>query len=293
MKKMLLITKLLISTICFSQVQYGNGNVAVTGNITTQNLNPNTGVPTVGSFVELSLANQSTATIFVSGSYTGVLSIQFTINGGANWITVTTANALLKKDVGLPVATIASGNTGAWIADVAGLTNIRITALAAVTGNATITIKAVQSAQQVGLNQPLPAGGNIIGTVNINGTAIVNATPVTYATNGTTTTFLNSLATTNSTLVKSTGGVIYSVCVNNASATTKYLRLFNLATLPTAGTSTPSTVITIPASTSREIQFPVGLKYVTGIGFIITNAAPYLDATAVAAGDVQVTINYQ
>jgi len=122
----------------------------------------------------------------------------------------------------------------------------------------------------------------------------VNATPVTYATNSTTTVSLNSAATTNATLVKATAGIVYTIQANNTTASAKYLRLYNLTTAPTVGTSTPVMVITIPASSSIDLAIgAVGLKFATGISYAITNAAAYLDATAVAAGDVQLLINYQ
>lgn len=137
---------------------------------------------------------------------------------------------------------------------------------------------------------------SILGTpaVTISGTPSVNGTPVTYATNGTTTSSLNSAATTNATLVKSSAGIIYTIQANNTTAAAKYLRLYNLTTAPTVGTSTPVMVITIPAASSITVPIGlVGLKFSTGISYAITNAAAYLDATAVAAGDVQLLINYQ
>ena len=135
----------------------------------------------------------------------------------------------------------------------------------------------------------------ISGAVTLSGASnAVNATPVTYATNATTTVSLNSAANTNATLVKASAGIIYTIQANNTTASAKYLRLYNLTTAPTVGTSTPVMVITIPASSSIDLAIgAVGLKFATGISYAITNAAAYLDATAVAAGDVQVLINYQ
>lgn len=140
-------------------------------------------------------------------------------------------------------------------------------------------------------------------TVSVSGTPAVtlsgasnavNATPVTYATNSTTTVNLNSAASTNATLVKASAGIIYTIQANNTTASAKYLRLYNLTTAPTVGTSTPVMVVTIPAASSVTVPIgSVGLKFATGISYAITNAAAYLDATAVAAGDVQLLINYQ
>lgn len=153
-------------------LQYGNGFGIATGNITTQNLNPLTGTPTAGSFVRLTLANHGTATVHVSGTYTGALSFQYTTNGGTNWVTYTSTAFATLEAAATTAATITSAAVGAWTIDVAGLTDIRVSALAAVTGTAVVTIKAVGAAQQVGINAPLPAGTNAIGSISNTGFAL-------------------------------------------------------------------------------------------------------------------------
>jgi hypothetical protein len=57
------------------------------------------------------------------------------------------------------------------------------------------------------------------------------------------------------------------------------------------GTDTPVLVVHIPATSSKEIVLG-DVTLSTGLGFAITGAAGILDATAVAAGDVQVAISY-
>ena len=111
-------------------------------------------------------------------------------------------------------------------------------------------------------------------------------------TNGTSTHTLNSAATTNGTSIKGTAGAIYGVTIMNTSAATKYVRFYNKATAPTVGTDVPIMVIAVPATSSKEIYFPGGMVFTTGIGYSITNAASATDATAVAAGDVQLFISW-
>lgn len=170
MKKLLLSLLVLLNLAVFAQLQ-SPGFVTASGSITTQNLNPLTGVPTAGSFIRLTLLNASTVSIMVSGTYTGALSIQHTIDGGTTWVTYTNANQLVLETSGAPSATIASASVGAWTTDVAGLTDVRISGLAAMTGTAVVTIKGVSGAsQQVGINQSLPAGANALGSINQAGT---------------------------------------------------------------------------------------------------------------------------
>jgi hypothetical protein len=111
---------------------------------------------------------------------------------------------------------------------------------------------------------------------------------------GVATSKLNSAASTNATLVKNAAGEVHFISVMNASASSRYLRLFNKATIPVPGTDTPDMVVQIPAGVSKELEFgPFGMPFSLGIGFAITGAAPVLDNTAVAAGDVQVNITYK
>ena len=111
-------------------------------------------------------------------------------------------------------------------------------------------------------------------------------------TNGTTTSTLNSAATTNATNLKASAGAVYGLYIMNTSAATKYVRLFNKASAPTPGTDTPIMVIAVPATSSKEVDIPLGIVFSTGIGYTITNAAAVLDATAVAAGDVQLVVTW-
>lgn len=146
--------------------QYGDGTGRASGSITTQNLNPLTGVPTAGSFVRLDLANQSTLGISVSGTYTGALSVQFTQDGGSTWVTVTNTLALSNQTSAAKSATIASASVGLWTMNVSGWESVRVTALAAVTGTASVRLRAVGSGEIISFDEPLPPGTNNIGSVS-------------------------------------------------------------------------------------------------------------------------------
>jgi len=102
---------------------------------------------------------------------------------------------------------------------------------------------------------------------------------------------LNSAATTNATGVKSGSAFIQNIQAHNAAVAARWLRIYNTAGTPVVGTDTPVMIIHLPASSSKEIQ--VGdVSLSLGLGIAITGAVGVLDATAVAAGDVQVAISY-
>jgi hypothetical protein len=157
-------------------------------NITTQNLNPNSGAATANSTVALSLNGASSVSIQVTGTYTGALTPQVTVDG-SNWIALG-STSLLNVNAGTYSATIASATTGIFQADVAGFAQFRISALAAVTGTATVTIRASLGVGLIGIDSPLPAGTNVIGALSSNQT--VNVAQI----NGVTTTMGNGASGT-------------------------------------------------------------------------------------------------
>lgn len=138
----------------------------VTGNITTQNLVP-AGAATANSSVELTCQNFGVATVQVTGTYTGALSGQVTVDG-VNWVTLANTNFQLIT-TGACVSTIASASVGIWKMDLSGFLKIRISALAAVTGTAVVTVNGV-----AGSGHPLVDSNNqftngVVTTVNKGG----------------------------------------------------------------------------------------------------------------------------
>lgn len=106
--------------------------------------------------------------------------------------------------------------------------------------------------------------------------------------------FLNSAATTNATNLKAATCNVFNIHVFNATASVKYLRLYNKASAPTVGTDVPLYEFAIPVSGHTDIPInDIGLKFSTGLSFAITGAIAVLDNTAVAAGDVQLTLTWQ
>ena len=124
----------------------GAADTTATGTITTQNLVP-AGVATAGSAVSIDLDSKGTVTIQVTGTYTGALSAQITTDG-TNWITPT--NTVFKNMVtGANSVTIPSASVGIWQIEVIGHAKFRLSALAAVTGTATIALRAAANTSQV------------------------------------------------------------------------------------------------------------------------------------------------
>jgi hypothetical protein len=152
----------------------------VTGAISTQNLVP-AGSATANSAVELTITNSApTVIVRVSGTYTGALSLQGTIDN-INWVTISVSNAIYIATTGAYSASIGSASIGSFFADSFGFKRIRITALAVVTGTANLELLASNKQYQVGINRPLPVGANTIGAISNLSSAITPADAITPA----------------------------------------------------------------------------------------------------------------
>ena len=140
----------------------------------------------------------------------------------------------------------------------------------------------VASVDPVGSHpQPVQIMG---GTTAVTGTTL----PVTP-----TTTFTNSAASTNATLIKSTAGTLWSAVVSNVAASARYLKFFNLTTAPSVGTSVPVFTVLVPAGGTVVVEGGAnGIRFGAGISLAITGAAGDLDTTAIAAGDVKVATSF-
>ena len=119
-------------------------------------------------------------------------------------------------------------------------------------------------------------------------------TPTPAINGGLSMTRLLSAATTNATLVKSSAGNLYGIWVSNTSASTRWLKLYNMSTAPTVGSSVPVMTIAIPAGFCGDLNVGThGISFATGISLAITGAYTDADTTAIAAGDVCLNILYK
>lgn len=146
---------------------YPNLKILASGNITTQNLVP-AGVATTNSAVEIDLQGLGGLSIQVTGTYTGALSLQVTVNG-TTWVTAAGIPLIAIGTSNGYSATIASAAVGIFQANVAGFVKARISGLAAMTGTAAVTLNAIPGIGLVSLDAQLPAGSNTIGAVTGSG----------------------------------------------------------------------------------------------------------------------------
>lgn len=101
---------------------------------------------------------------------------------------------------------------------------------------------------------------------------------------------------TNATNVKASAGQIYKVEIFNNSANIGYLKIYNSASAPTAGSGTPVTRLMVPGNATGAGAISttdLGLTMSTGIGFTFTGGIADADTTSVAASAYIVNIYYK
>lgn len=101
---------------------------------------------------------------------------------------------------------------------------------------------------------------------------------------------------TNATPVKVSAGQLYKIEVTNNSANIGYLKLYNTAGTPTAGSGTPVIRLMCPGNASGTgvlSTFDNGVAFGTGIGFTFTGGIADADTTSVAASAFIVNLYYK
>ena len=92
----------------------------------------------------------------------------------------------------------------------------------------------------------------------------------------------------NNTLIQKSFASLHGYLLTNDSAAALFVRYYNKATTPVAGTDTPVLSITVPANSTVQAYFgEKGLNFDLGLGMAVTLLKGDADATAVVlAGDM-------
>ena len=223
------------------------------------------------------ISRAGAATVSVSGTFTGV-NFVFEVSNDAGLTYI--AMPAQRIDTGgfvTSTGVIATSNLAWDVTPFIGVGLFRVRATAWVSGSAVITI--VPGAVAVENIVQVAPSTNAIGTVVSNQGSLLIPTTV----------FVNSAATTNATVIKASGGTLYSLNINNINAAARFVKIYNLAVAPTVGTSVPSITIPVPPSSATSFTFgAIGVRFGTGISLAITGLATDADATVVAASEIKV-----
>lgn len=152
------------------------------GTITTQNLVA-AGACTTGGCVESEITTAGSVTVQVTGTYTasGGLSAQATTDG-STWVTLCSSacpTTFIRSTTGATSATIASGVQDIFQVPATGFKRLRITALGAVTGTATITIQPTELVPSGTEMSGVRSGSSMVSLTQPNTTAAINVSTAT------------------------------------------------------------------------------------------------------------------
>lgn len=229
----------------------------------------------------------SNVMVYVTGTFAGHnCAFEGSIDGGTSWFGMRAVRSNANT-VETSTGVLAAAPAYAWELSVNALTNFRVRATAHGSGTANwrFTLGTYATEPTVSFTQPaLVAGSAAVGDVGVQVRA--------NATGAATIAKVTAGASTNATLVKATAGRVLGWCLTNTTAAVKVVRLFNMTTAPTVGTSVPAYNIVLPANATVALSIPAGMAHATGISYAITGALADLDATAVAANDVIGSIHY-
>lgn len=97
---------------------------------------------------------------------------------------------------------------------------------------------------------------------------------------------VSAAGSVNNTLVSSGITRVHAIYGHNAAAAVRYLKLFNKATAPAAGTDTPYATLHVLASTAIKFEpsSPIILPF--GLGYALTTGSADNDTGAVTAADI-------
>jgi hypothetical protein len=101
-------------------------------------------------------------------------------------------------------------------------------------------------------------------------------------------------ATVNNTLVQSGKVNVAFILATNEGGAAAFVKLFDKAVAPIAGTDTPFHKVVLPPTSTVLLALPRrGLKVQLGLGYAITNLIADNDNTAVAASQVKLSIGFE
>ena len=101
-----------------------------------------------------------------------------------------------------------------------------------------------------------------------------------------------SAASTNANLLKNAATAILWITASNTSASWRFLKLYNKATLPVPGTDVPTAVIGIPPGQTITVANAVAMRLPQGLGIAITGGIADTDATAIGLNEVVVSLAF-
>lgn len=249
----------------------------------------------LGSVTASGLEDGASAFFSIRGTYSGTFVFEASDDAGVTWFSV----LAVRSDSNVAEATSGAlvSISRAWRCSVAGFDSFRVRCSTFVSGSASIVISPSPYAYEPNPSIPTHAvtQSGVFSTTGAASTAIigdVGGAGRATATNAILRSKIISAAGTNATIVKASAGRVYGWSLSNTTASTKFVKIYNLATSPVVGTTVPVETIALPPNGNVDRNDFIGVFNSAGIGIAITGGAADTDATAVAVNDVVGALYY-
>jgi hypothetical protein len=181
--------------------------------------------------------------------------------------------------------TIPSASVGIWQIEVIGHAKFRLSALAAVTGTATVALRAAANTSQVSVAGVSTASNQTTGNASLT-SLVAAAIPA----------FTNSpinLGSANAATLKASAGAVYKVYCYNKNAATRFFQIHNKATTP-VNTDVPVESFPVAANSALIIDSTFwgasGRTCSTGVSWAFSTTEATL--TLGTAADVTSSVGY-
>lgn len=254
-----------------------NITVVDTGTTTTSGANNQaiyTGTPTAGSTASFSVSSQESVGIQVTGTWTGTLQIESSIDGGTTW----SRNGGHQKGVTFNSASFTANFE--METNVSTTTNIRVRATAAITGTATVKIVLSVNSNAFFMLNPLQLldGGTTGTKASIKAASTPTAatdTSLVVAQIPSTPSVQNGLTTTVKAIKSSAAGNLKGYYIFNPNSSVSYIQIFDVATAGavTLGTTVAKLSLGIPALGAANLDSAPGIAFANGIQVAATTTA--------------------
>lgn len=247
-----------------------------------------TGSITTTQNVAITTSGQTSVGIAITGSFTGTLVFEASVDG-TNWVPTSA--------VQIANGTISSSTTGPFSgqANVGGLAGFRVRGNTVSVGTASVTLRAGVGSSTVMADNPFPVTQSGTWTVQPGNTA--NTTPwlmtqIPSAASAAAITPVVSASVEASHVLKASAGNLYGLSATTSLTSAWYLLLYNATSAPADGAVTPIKCYAVPAG-SQSLAASWGsipARFSTGIVAVLSTTGCFTQtasATGFISGEVQ------
>jgi hypothetical protein len=217
--------------------------------------------------------NDVSGTVLLSGTHAGITLVFEVSLDNVTW---NPAVAVRNDSIGIPVVSIAlsANSSSVWNIQVGQFRALRIRSTAYTSG--TLNVIIISDDQPVILPEEM--------------TQAISADPTPVFTSH----VFKSTAAQPLVGVKASPGMMHNLLITNTTATPTFLKLYDKASAPNPATDVPILIVPVAANVFVSVNFgSAGKRFATGIAYAYAGAVADTDTTALTAGQIYMSFDYE